>query len=73
MNIGFLGLGKLGLPVALAVESKGHTVFGWDASPERRAAIAARSVATPEPGVHELLANSTLQLRAPALLATASL
>ena len=28
MNIGFLGLGKLGLPVALAVESKGHNVFG---------------------------------------------
>ena len=27
MNIGFLGLGKLGLPVALAVESKGHKVF----------------------------------------------
>jgi 3-hydroxyisobutyrate dehydrogenase-like beta-hydroxyacid dehydrogenase len=23
MNIGFIGLGKLGLPVALAVESKG--------------------------------------------------
>ena len=31
MNIGFLGLGKLGLPVALAVESKGHNVFGTDA------------------------------------------
>ena len=30
MNIGFLGLGKLGLPVALAVESKGHNVFGTD-------------------------------------------
>ena len=32
MNIGFLGLGKLGLPVALAVESKGHKVFGYDVS-----------------------------------------
>ena len=32
MNVGFLGLGKLGLPVALAVESKGHTVFGHDIS-----------------------------------------
>ena len=30
MNIGFLGLGKLGLPVALAIESKGHKVFGHD-------------------------------------------
>jgi UDPglucose 6-dehydrogenase len=30
MNIGFIGLGKLGLPCALAVESKGHTVYGYD-------------------------------------------
>ena len=32
MNIGFLGLGKLGLPVSLAVEDKGHKVFGYDIS-----------------------------------------
>jgi UDPglucose 6-dehydrogenase len=32
MNIGFLGLGKLGLPVALATEAKGHKVFGYDIS-----------------------------------------
>ena len=32
MNIGFLGLGKLGLPVSLAVEDKGHRVFGFDIS-----------------------------------------
>lgn len=30
MNIGFIGLGKLGLPCALAVESKGHKVYGYD-------------------------------------------
>jgi len=30
MNIGFVGLGKLGLPCALAVEAKGHKVFGYD-------------------------------------------
>ncbi len=30
MNIGFVGLGKLGLPVALAVEDKGHKVAGID-------------------------------------------
>ena len=34
MNIGFLGLGKLGLPVSLAVESKGHNIFGYDISKE---------------------------------------
>ncbi len=32
MNIGFLGLGKLGLPVSLAVELKGHRVYGYDIS-----------------------------------------
>ena len=32
MNIGFLGLGKLGLPVSLAVEAKGHNVYGYDIS-----------------------------------------
>ena len=32
MNIGFIGLGKLGLPVALAVEGKGHDVVGYDIS-----------------------------------------
>ena len=30
MKIGFLGLGKLGLPVALAIEEKGHEVIGTD-------------------------------------------
>jgi UDP-N-acetyl-D-mannosaminuronate dehydrogenase len=34
MNIGFLGLGKLGLPVALATEAKGHKVYGYDISPD---------------------------------------
>mgnify|MGYP003150876722 FL=1 len=33
MNVGFVGLGKLGLPCALAVESKGHKVWGYDISP----------------------------------------
>ena len=32
MNVGFMGLGKLGLPVALAVESRGHSVVGYDPS-----------------------------------------
>lgn len=33
MKIGFVGLGKLGLPVALAIEDKGHTVLGYDVDP----------------------------------------
>ncbi len=30
MNIGFIGLGKLGLPCAEAMASKGHVVNGYD-------------------------------------------
>lgn len=33
-KIGFIGLGKLGLPCALAIEKKGHKVFGYDVNPE---------------------------------------
>ena len=33
MNIGFMGMGKLGLPCALAVEMRGHKVIGYDPSP----------------------------------------
>ena len=33
-KIGFIGLGKLGLPCALAIEKKGHTVVGFDVNPE---------------------------------------
>ena len=32
MNIGFVGMGKLGLPVALAIESRGFDVIGYDPS-----------------------------------------
>jgi len=34
MRIGFVGLGKLGLPSILAIESKGHTVIGYDINPK---------------------------------------
>lgn len=34
MRIGFVGLGKLGLPVAAAIASKGHQVCGTDVNPD---------------------------------------
>jgi UDPglucose 6-dehydrogenase len=34
MKIGFLGLGKLGLPCAIAIALKGHDVLGYDIVPE---------------------------------------
>ena len=33
MNIGFIGLGKLGLPCALAIAKEGHSVCGYDIDP----------------------------------------
>lgn len=30
MNIGFIGLGKLGLPCATEIAAKNHNVYGYD-------------------------------------------
>lgn len=35
MNIGMVGLGALGKPVALAMELQGHTLYGFDTNPDR--------------------------------------
>lgn len=35
MNVGMIGLGKLGMPVALAMALKGHDVMGYDVDPRK--------------------------------------
>jgi UDPglucose 6-dehydrogenase len=35
MNVGFVGLGKLGMPVALAMSLRGHDVMGYDVDPSK--------------------------------------
>ncbi len=35
MRVGFVGLGLLGLPMAVAIASRGHAVRGFDAQPQR--------------------------------------
>jgi len=35
MNVGFVGLGKLGMPVALAMSMRDHDVMGYDVDPSR--------------------------------------
>jgi len=44
MKVGFLGLGKLGLPVALAVESRGHEVVGFDVADDVKHIIEAKEI-----------------------------
>ena len=63
MNIGFLGLGKLGLPVALAVESKGHNVFGTDINETTLRNIRFKTINYKEKGAQELLNNSKIEIK----------
>ena len=63
MKIGFLGLGKLGLPVALAVESKGHQVVGTDINEITLRNIRFKTLNYIEKGAEELLKKSKLKLQ----------
>ena len=63
MNIGFLGLGKLGLPVALAIEDKGHKVCGTDISPITLKGIRTKTLNYREEGAQELLNKSNIQIK----------
>jgi UDPglucose 6-dehydrogenase len=62
MNIGFIGLGKLGLPVALAIESKGHKVYGYDTDPAVAESLKQRKARYEEEGLQELLDKTSLTL-----------
>ena len=55
MNIGFMGLGKLGLPCALACAEKGHTVFGYDIDPRVKTILETKVLPYKEEGADELL------------------
>ena len=61
MNIGFLGLGKLGLPVALAVEARGHCVVGYDVTEQVRSILEARQIRYQEESAQEYLDKSRIQ------------
>lgn len=62
MNILMVGGGKLGGPVALALESKGHRVVVADPAPWVREAFASRQWPHREAQVPELLATSRIQV-----------
>lgn len=62
MTIGFIGLGKLGLPCALGAEKHGHTVIGVDPSPLTAQILASRKLAYVEAGAQEALNTSQIKL-----------
>ena len=61
MKIGFVGLGKLGLPVALAVESKGHDVVGFDISEKVKDIIEAKKLPYKEIWAQDYLDKSNIK------------
>lgn len=61
MKIGFIGLGKLGLPCALAIDSKGHDVFGYDINPDVEKYLLSREIPYREDGATELLKNHNIK------------
>jgi UDPglucose 6-dehydrogenase len=63
MKIGFLGLGKLGLPVALAVESKGHKIFGTDINDITLRNIRFKTMSYVEKGAEKLLSKSKIEIK----------
>lgn len=66
MKIGFIGLGKLGLPVALAVEAAGHRVLGWDLNEEIRQMVLERGrLPYREEGAQELLDGTAIEIVVP--------
>jgi UDPglucose 6-dehydrogenase len=59
-RIGFIGLGKLGLPVALAIENNGHTVCGYDVNKDVAKYLEEKKIPYREEGAEELLQKSQI-------------
>jgi UDPglucose 6-dehydrogenase len=68
--VGFIGLGKLGLPVALAVEAAGHEVWGFDNGHGVMDMISKRGpLPYREEGADELLSKNQINLDLPEVIA----
>lgn len=61
MKIGFMGLGKLGLPCALATEEAGHEVVGFDPSEAVQGYVRDKKIPYREEGAPERLVNSKIR------------
>ncbi len=60
MQIGFIGLGKLGLPCALAMKKRGHQVFGYDTSLSVKEILDSGIIPYKEEGAQELLSEYSI-------------
>ena len=63
MNVGFIGLGKLGLPCALAVESRGHKVVGYDPSEQVKEIVDTKKLQYQEIWAQEHLDKSKIEIK----------
>ncbi|HEX4034169.1 MAG TPA: nucleotide sugar dehydrogenase [Solirubrobacteraceae bacterium] len=63
-DVAIVGLGRVGLPLALAFADHGLSVLGIDSDPERLAAVRAREMPFREPGAQELLDRLEIGLSA---------
>ena len=64
MNIGFVGLGKLGLPCALAIDSfKEHNVIGYDSDERIKEYLNQKSIPYREEGANKLLENHNIEIK----------
>lgn len=62
MKIGMVGMGKLGLPVALAIESKGHEVMGYDINPKVADYLQERKIPYKEADLQPLLNETKIEI-----------
>ncbi len=62
LQIGFLGLGKLGLPVALAIESQGVDVIAYDLNPEVSTFLRDKKIPFKEKDINGLLKNTKIKI-----------
>ena len=62
MTIGFMGLGKLGLPVALCVESKGYKVLGHDKNSRVAQSIIDKEIPFVEKDIDTYLENTEIEM-----------
>ena len=59
-KIGFIGLGKLGLPVAMSITSKGFEVSGYDINADVESYIKNKKIPYQEVRMDELFENNTV-------------